>query len=64
MEPIAHTAAAPEMISHNYIVIFACLALLYSNVSFYNISPAFFDAFSIAFILELCSEAMLLSIAL
>jgi hypothetical protein len=54
-----HTADAPEMISHNSIVILACLALLYSKVNFSTIYPAFLEAFSIAFILALCSEAML-----
>ena len=58
-----HTAAAPEIISHNSMVILACLALLYSKVSLVKISPAFFEAFSMAFIRELCSEAMLLSMA-
>jgi len=61
---IFHTAAAPEIISHNYMVILACLALLYSKVSLVKIYPAFFEAFSIAFILALCSDAVLLSIAL
>ena len=51
------TAAAPEIISHNSNVILACLALLYSNVNLSNISPAFFEAFSIAFILDDVSEA-------
>lgn len=55
------TAAAPEMISQSSIVILACLALLYSRVRFSKISPAFLEAFSIAFIRELCSDAMLLS---
>ena len=57
------TADAPEMISQSSIVILACLALLYSKVKAVKISPAFLEAFSMAFILELCSEAMLLSIA-
>ncbi len=61
---VVHTAAAPEMISHSSMVILACLALLYSKVKFVKISPAFFEAFSIAFILALCSEAMLFNIAL
>jgi hypothetical protein len=39
----------------------ACLALLYSSVSFLNISPAFLVAFSMAFILDEVSLAMLLS---
>ena len=58
------TAAAPEIISQSYIVILACLALLYSRVSLVTISPAFLLAFSIAFIRELCSDAMLFSMAL
>ena len=57
------TADAPEMISQSSIVILACLALLYSKVKAVKISPAFLEAFSMAFILELCSEAMLLSMA-
>ena len=59
-----HKAEAPEIISHNSIVILACLALLYSKVKASTIYPAFLEAFSIAFILELCSEAVLLSIQL
>jgi hypothetical protein len=51
---ISHTAAAPEIISHNSMVILACLALLYSKVSLVKIYPAFLEAFSIAFILALC----------
>jgi len=54
-----HKADAPEMISTSSIVILACLALLYCRVSFSKISLAFFDAFSIAFILADCSEAAL-----
>lgn len=57
------TAEAPEIISHSSMVILACLILLYSKVRLVKISPAFFEAFSIAFILALCSEAMLLSMA-
>ena len=57
------TADAPEMISQSSIVILACLALLYSNVKAVKIYPAFLEAFSMAFILELCSEAMLFSMA-
>jgi len=43
---------APDIISSNSVVILAYLALLYYKVSFSSISPAFLDAFSIAFILE------------
>ena len=57
------TAEAPEIISHSSMVILACLILLYSKVRLVKIYPAFFEAFSIAFILALCSEAMLLSMA-
>lgn len=59
-----HTAAAPEIISHSSMVILACLALLYSRVRASRISPAFLEAFSIAFIRALCSEAMLFRMAL
>jgi hypothetical protein len=52
-----YNAEAPDIISTNSIVILACLALLYFKVNFYTISPAFLDAFSIAFILALCSQA-------
>ena len=45
------------MISTSSIVILACLALLYFRVNLDKISPAFLDAFSIAFILALCSQA-------
>jgi hypothetical protein len=54
---IDYKADAPEMISTSSIVILACLALLYFSVNFYKISPAFLEAFSIAFILALCSQA-------
>ena len=56
----AQRAEAPEIISQSSIVILACLALLYCKVSLSRISPAFFDAFCIAFILADCSEAALL----
>ena len=58
------TAEAPEIISHNSMVILACRALLYSKVNFSRISPAFLEAFSMAFILELCSLAVLFKKAL
>lgn len=54
------TAAAPEMISQSSMVILACLALLYSRVRASRISPAFLEAFSMAFMRELCSLAILL----
>lgn len=52
-------AEAPEIISTSSIVILACLAVLYCNLSLSTISPAFLEAFSIAAILALCSEAKL-----
>jgi len=55
----AHKAEAPEIISTSSIVILACLALLYCKYSLSMISLAFFEAFSIAFILALYSEAAL-----
>ena len=54
-----HKAEAPEIISQSSYVIFACLNELNCRVSFSEISFAFFDAFSIAFILALISEAAL-----
>jgi len=54
-----HKAEAPEIISTSSIVILACLALLYCKFSLSMISLAFFEAFSIAFILALYSEAAL-----
>lgn len=51
--------SAPEITSINSVVILACLALLYYKVNLSNISPAFLEAFSIAFILEDYSEALL-----
>jgi hypothetical protein len=56
---VPQSAEAPEMISTSSIVILACLALLYSRVRPSRISPAFFEAFSIAFILADYSEAAL-----
>ena len=56
---MSQRADAPEIISHSSMVILACLALLYCKFSFSMISLAFLDAFSIAFILALCSEAAL-----
>jgi len=53
---VSQRAEAPEIISTNSIVILACLALLYLRVSLSKISPAFLDAFCIAFILADCSE--------
>jgi hypothetical protein len=58
------TAAAPDTISESSCVILLCLTLLKSSVSLSTIYPAFLDAFSIAFILELCSEAKLFKRAL
>jgi len=54
-----HKAEAPEIISHSSAVILACLNELNCKVSFSEISLAFLDAFSIAFILALISEAAL-----
>lgn len=59
-----HKAEAPEIISISSMVILACLALLQTKVSLSNISPAFLEAFSMAAILELCSEALLFKKAL
>lgn len=53
------TAAAPDIISHNSKVILAYLTLLYSYVRRSSISPAFLDAFSMAFILDDVSLAKL-----
>jgi hypothetical protein len=53
-------AEAPEIISTSSIVILACLALLYFKVRPDNISFAFLEAFSIAFILADYSDAALL----
>ena len=56
---IVYNADAPDIISQSSIVILAYLALLYCKLSLSIISLAFFDAFSIAFILALISEAAL-----
>lgn len=64
MKSIFQIALAPEIISQSSIVILACRALFFYNSSFEIIYFAFFDAFSIAFILALCSLATLFSRAL
>lgn len=56
---ISHNEVAPAIISHNSVVILACLDLLYISLRFPRISFAFFEAFSIAFILADYSEAAL-----
>ena len=56
---ISHNEVAPAIISHNSVVILAGLDLLYSSLRFPKISFAFFDAFSIAFILADYSDAAL-----
>lgn len=55
----AQSAEAPDIISTNSIVILACLAVLYYSLSLSTISPAFLEAFSIAAILALYSDAKL-----